>query len=101
MSSLSNTLEHRLRGRHHSSSALEGKVLRLCILLKLLDLVDDTLEDSVSRQVIELSKSSMNTLRVLEANITVAVSFVDSFRLALENNILDLELLRSFILRFF
>jgi hypothetical protein len=52
-------------------------------------LLDDSLEDLVCRHVIELTKSSVNTLGVLERHVCLAIGAEHSLRLASENDFLD------------
>jgi hypothetical protein len=51
------------------------ELLKLCLLfrLELCDLLNDGLKDLVGRHVIELAQGSMNTLGILEGDISFAV----------------------------
>lgn len=51
------------------------ELLKLCLLfrLELCDLLNDGLKDLVGRHVIELAQGSMNTLGILEGDISLAI----------------------------
>jgi hypothetical protein len=68
---------------------LELLKLSLFLVFKLGDLFNDSLEDLVSRHIIELSKSGMNALGVVESNVAGAVAAENSLRLSAEYNFLD------------
>ena len=60
-------------------------------VLHLLNLVKDALEDLVGGEIVEFSKTRVHTLRVLVADVLVAVRFEHALGLAVEDDLLQLS----------
>jgi hypothetical protein len=64
--------------------------LKLFISFHRLNLVQNVLEHSVRRQIVELSQSSVDTLSVVESNSGRPISFVDTLGLTQEHDLIQL-----------
>jgi hypothetical protein len=65
--------------------------LKFCFLLilKLSDLLNDSLKDLVGRHIIELSKGSVDSLGVMESDVLGAVASKDTLGFAAKNDFFD------------